>query len=100
MNLEQISKQVSLLNRLLELLRMQEEPEESAKKYGWYEWDHICCYYKNPVMTKDKAPTLVEAWNHTLTQKAWSDELLKVARELAAFEAIEDGTASLIFDIQ
>lgn len=89
-NLEQIAKQVSLLNRLVELLRMQEEPIPLAKEImiaaGWRK--------RNPWSPQDLCNDLapnedylnpLEAWNHPITQKAWSDELVKVARDYFEF---------------
>ena len=87
-NLQQIAKQVSLINRLIELLRMQEEiteinleyfgwvipTEEPRRSYDRYVWE---LSRTNQI----EVATLEEAWQHPTTQKAWSDELVKVARE-------------------
>jgi hypothetical protein len=59
--LEQIAKQVSLLNRLIELLLVRNKSE------GLFPLD----------ITKDDGKTWIK-----YTEKAWSDELVKVAREL------------------
>lgn len=83
-DLEQISKQVSLLNKLIELLRMQEGNyiKTDLFDFGWR------CFGADKFFLKGQEdgfiPTfsLGEAWNHPITQKAWSDELVKVAREL------------------
>lgn len=89
MNLEQIAKQVSLLNRLIELLRMQEEPElmelQGWQQYSGYAEDgQFCIYYKHRLAGAEKSffATRKELISHPLTQKAWGDELVKVAREL------------------
>jgi hypothetical protein len=95
MNLSQIAKQVSLVNRLIELLRMQEEPSpRHLGNFGWSDTDlDAGTYYRHIVITKScisfesfdpsshQEYTFQEAWNHQLTQKAWSDELVRVARE-------------------
>jgi hypothetical protein len=91
-NLEQIAKQVSLLNRLIELLRMQEEPsKQRVYDMGW-KFDggkYYKYYYGTPEAIKTSyiwAGDILKAWTHPVTQKAWSDELVKVTRELHQFE--------------
>lgn len=104
-NLEQIAKQVSLLNRLIELLRMQEDPtDESLEELGTFTWMPNRMAYsecRSYICAKDDVDfTFEQAWNHPITQKAWSDELVKVARELDNFEHLSCGSSNLITDIQ
>lgn len=78
--LQQISKQVSLLNRLIELLRMQEEPKlEDLKEFTCRAKRGFDGYAKWPLVDGSYI-TAID--NHPSTQKAGSDELVKVAREL------------------
>lgn len=100
--LEQIAKQVSLLNRLIELLRMQEEPmDESLEELGTFTYMPNRMAYsecRSYMCAKDDVDfTFEQAWNHPVTQKAWSDELVKVAGEL---NKTRNGlTASVLYEI-
>lgn len=87
--LEQISKQVGLLNRLIELLRMQEEPpdREHFHLFGWKFHTSVeneeSGYIATFMHPQQKTYVVLDkVWNHPLTQKAWSDELVKVAKGL------------------
>jgi hypothetical protein len=83
-NLKQIAKQVSLLNRLIELLRMRETKPDLGiiKQYNWYPVRGFEGYGQWPLIEGSYVKTIEEAWNHEITQKAWLEELVKVAREL------------------
>jgi hypothetical protein len=100
--LEQIAKQVSLLNRLIELL-MAHENQFEVTKYSGYFVEYTEAEY-NLLNLEDKfhyvdgkrerskkyvsRPPEYLGWEiqdtdgKSLTQKAWGDELVKVAREL------------------
>lgn len=84
--LEQIAKQVNLLNRLIELFMMQEAvSKEIVEFFGW-EWDEENFYqcWREPgnySVSYVRTSNFLEAWNHPLTQRAWGDELVRVARE-------------------
>lgn len=95
--LEQIAKQVSLLNRLIDLLRIQEAPEpkdleawfftNNAQEYNFIRKE--CTLINEAWIMKGTTiftKTMGEAWNHPITQKAWSDEFVQVARELLSAE--------------
>lgn len=106
-NLESIAKQVSLLNRLLELLRMQEEPKKLERFFDpflyhdGYRWKWVYNYngQKHALVGKRERPDSIDQQDQVLYfnhisdvlkhpefQKAWSDELVKVARELVKYQ--------------
>jgi hypothetical protein len=80
-NLEQIAKQVSLLNRLIELLRMQED-RESEHWNKFVKELHIANSYMQEITGADIFIKKEYILNSENIQKAWSDELVKVVKEL------------------
>ena len=92
-NLEQIAKQVSLLNSLVELLRLQEDNLYARPAFMRLKnlfvgtTSHrtgpiFYVPYKEEERGDFNAHSRDEAWNHPITQKAWGDELVRVAKEL------------------
>ena len=79
-NLEQIAKQVNLLNRLIELLRMQEKPNSP----NMLEYIRSLPCYQNVLLfgdpkgfvVGDKVIPVEDGFKQNHVQKAWSDELL------------------------
>ena len=99
MNLEQIAKQVSLLNRLIELLRMQDNQFEVTRYSGDFveyseeefnslqqedkynsDGERLKKYVSRPPEYLGKG--IQDTDGKSLTQQAWSDELVKVAKEI------------------
>lgn len=89
-NLEQIAKQVSLLNRLIELLRMQDgkytKTDLFSFRIGWLCFGADKFFFRAEGDGSIPYFNLDDAWDHPITQKAWSDELVKVAGELNAIK--------------
>ena len=103
-NLETIAKQVSLLNRLIELLRMQEDFDDpkwsdyfpgGVQRTGKYITFNGRSIFSNAIeIPADYIP------NARLTQKAWSDELVKVAKELKNLKGIHEPIiAAVLFSL-
>ncbi len=98
--LDILYKQMLLLSRFVELIYIENNKKNAGEYYylrwlGSFGWrNHLTGLWKHRISGALCSST-AEAWNHEITQKAWKDELVQVARKLKYKDAVELKTSRL-----